>query len=140
MTTRREQILGRIVTALAGATLVGSRIYRSRMEPFARAEFPAIVVEPTADTADQTTIATLDWQLGVRISVFVRGAVPDSVADPIVSDVHSKIMSDTTLNGYAIDILPTAVGFDLLEGDQPIGVISCDYVVRYRTNLNSLSG
>lgn len=128
------------MTTLAGTTLVGSRIYRSRNEPFARAEFPAIVVEPTADAAEQTTIATLDWQLGVRISVFVRGAVPDSVADPIVSDVHAKIMSDTTLNGYAIDILPTATGFDLLEGDQPIGVISCDFVVRYRTNLNSLSG
>lgn len=140
MPTRREQILGRIVTTLAGTTLVGSRIYRSRNEPFAREEFPAIVVEPTNDAAEQTTIATLDWQLGVRISVFVRGAVPDTVADPIVSDVHSKIMSDTTLNGYAIDILPTTVGFDLLEGDQPIGVISCDFVIRYRTNLNSVSG
>lgn len=140
MATRREQILGRIVTALAGTTLVGSRIYRSRNEPFARAEFPAIVVEPTADAAEQTTVATLDWQLGVRIMIFVRGAVPDSVADPIVADVHSKIMSDTTLNGYAIDILPTAVGFDLVEGDQPIGVISCDFAVRYRTNLNSVSG
>lgn len=140
MPTRREQILGRIVTALAGTTLVGSRIYRSRNEPFARSEFPALVVEPTNDVAEQTTIATLDWQLGVRISVFVRGAVPDTAADPIVSDVHSKIMSDTTLNGYAIDILPTTVGFDLLEGDQPIGVISCDFVIRYRTNLNSVSG
>lgn len=140
MTTRREQILGRIVTALAGTTLVGSRIYRSRNEPFARAEFPAIVVEPTQDTPEQTTIATLDWQLGVRVTVFVRGAVPDSAADPIVADVHSKIMSDTTLNGYAIDILPSAVGFDLVEGDQPIGVISCDFVVRYRTNLSSISG
>lgn len=140
MPSRREQILGRIITTLAGTTLVGSRIYRSRMEPFARNEFPAITVEPTADAAEQTTIATLDWTLGVRVSVFVRGAIPDSVADPIVSDVHSKIMSDTTLNGYAIDILPTAVGFDLVEGDQPIGVISCDFVVRYRTNLNSISG
>jgi hypothetical protein len=140
MPTRREQILGRIIETLAGTALVGSRIYRSRMEPFAREEFPAISVEPTADTADQTTIATLDWQLGVRISIFVRGAVPDSVADPIVSDVHSKLMNDTTLQGYAIDLLPTAVGFDLVEGDQPIGVISCDFVVRYRTNLNSVSG
>lgn len=140
MPTRREQILGRIIETLAGTALVDSRIYRSRMEPFAREEFPAISVEPTADAADQTTIATLDWSLGVRVSIFVRGAVPDSVADPIVSDVHSKLMSDTTLQGYAIDILPTAVGFDLVEGDQPIGVISCDFVVRYRTNLNNVSG
>lgn len=140
MTTRREQILGRIVTVLAGTSGVSTRIYRSRNEPFARSEFPALVVEPMQDSAEQTTIATLDWQLGVRVSIFVRGAIPDSVADPIIADVHSKIMSDTTLNGYAIDILPTAVQFDLIEGDQPIGVISCDFVVRYRTNLNSVSG
>jgi hypothetical protein len=140
MTTRREQILGRIVQTLAGTALVGSRIYRSRFEPFARDEFPAIVVEPTSDSADQTTIATLDWTLSVRVTVFVRGAVPDSLADPIVSDVHSKIMSDPTLQGYAIDILPTSVAFEMTEGDQPIGVIACDFVVRYRTNLNSVSG
>lgn len=140
MTTRREQILGRIVTVLAGTSGVSTRIYRSRNEPFARSEFPALVVEPMQDSAEQTTIATLDWQLGVRVSIFVRGAIPDSVADPIIADVHSKIMSDTTLNGYAIDILPTAVQFDLIEGDQPIGVISCDFAVRYRTNLNSVSG
>lgn len=125
---------------LSGTSLVGSNIYRSRLEPFARDEFPAVVVEPTADSADQTTIQTLDWQLGVRIAVFVRGAVPDSLADPIVLDIHSKIMSDPTLQGYAIDILPTSVAFDLTEGDQPIGVIACDYVVRYRTNLNDVSG
>lgn len=125
---------------LAGTALVGSRIYRSRFEPFARDEFPAIVVEPTSDSADQTTIATLDWTLSVRVTVFVRGAVPDSLADPIVSDVHSKIMSDPTLQGYAIDILPTSVAFEMTEGDQPIGVIACDFVVRYRTNLNSVSG
>lgn len=140
MPSRREQILGRIVDTLAGTALVGSRIYRSRLEPFARDEFPSIVVEPTSDSAEQTTIATLDWQLGVRVSVFVRGAVPDSQADPIVLDVHSKIMSDPTLQGYAVDILPTTVGFDMTEGDQPIGVIACDFVVRYRTNLNSVSG
>lgn len=125
---------------LAGTSLVGTRIYRSRLEPFARDEFPALVVEPTSDSAEQTTLQTLDWTLGVRISIFVRGSVPDSLADPIVTDVHSKLMNDPTLQGYAIDILPTTVGFDMTEGDQPIGVIACDYVVRYRTELNSVSG
>lgn len=140
MTTRREQILGRIVSALAGTSGVGSRIYRSRFEPFARNEFPAIVVEPTNDSAEQTTLGTLDWSLTVSVAIFVRGSVPDSLADPIITDVHSKIMGDTTLQGYAIDILPTTVGFNMTEGDQPIGVINADFVVRYRTNLTSISG
>jgi len=47
--SKREQILARIVTTLAGTSGVGSRIYRSRVEPLARGESPAIIVEPISD-------------------------------------------------------------------------------------------
>jgi len=140
MSSRREQILARIVTALAGTSGVSTRIYRSRVEPLARGEMPALVVEPVSDTPQQTTLATLDWTLVARVSVLVRGAVPDQVADSTVKDVHSKIMADTTLNGYAIDILPGPVSFDMVEADQPAGVIGMDFEIRYRTNLGSISG
>ena len=140
MTTRREQILARLVTTLASTTGVSGRVYRSRVEPLARGEMPALVVEPISDSAEQTTIATLDWTLNARVSVLVRGAVPDQLADPIVTDAYSKIMGDTTLNGYAIDILPTAVSFEMVEADQPAGVIGMDFEIRYRTNLGSISG
>lgn len=140
MTTRREQILSRLVTTLASTTGVSGRVYRSRVEPLARGEMPALVVEPISDSAEQTTIATLDWTLNARVSVLVRGAVPDQLADPIVKDAYSKIMGDTTLNGYAIDILPTAVSFEMVEADQPAGVIGMDFEIRYRTNLGSISG
>ena len=78
MTTRRETILAAVRTALTNTTQVGTRIYRSRVEPMARAESPAIVVEPLSDTAEQnTSLPTLDWSLTVRIAVIVRGAIPD---------------------------------------------------------------
>lgn len=140
MTTKREQILGRIITALAGTALVGSRIYRSRNEPFARSEFPAIVVEPTADAAALNSLQSLVWTLGVRVTVLVRGNVPDAVADPIVEDIHAKLMNDATLNSYLVDIMPASVGYDMTEGDQPIGVISLDYNVSYYTAKSSISG
>jgi len=140
MTTRREQILSRMATALANTTGVSGRVYRSRVEPLARGEMPALVIEPVSDTPSQTTLATLDWTLVARVSVLVRGAVPDQLADATVQDVHAKIMADTTLQGYAIDILPGAVSFDLVEADQPAGVIGMDFEIRYRTNLGSISG
>jgi hypothetical protein len=134
MTTRRETILAAVRTALTGTTGVSTRIYRSRVEPMARAESPAIVVEPISDTAEQnTSLPTLDWSLTVRIAVIVRGAIPDQLADPIVEDLHSKLMADLTLGGVAMDIRPQAVNFELVEADQPAGVISCDYLIRYRT-------
>lgn len=140
MTTKRESILVAIRTALTGTAGVGTRIYRSRVEPLARGELPAIVVEPTADNADQnTSLPTLDWNLTVRISVIVRGSVPDQLADPIVEDLHSKVMADLTLGGHAYDVQPVSVSFDLVEADQPSGVISCDYAVRYRTRVADLS-
>lgn len=134
MTTRRETILTAVRTALTGTTGVSARIYRSRVEPMARAESPAIVIEPVNDTAEQnTSLPTLDWSLTVRVSVIVRGVVPDQQADPIVEDMHSRLMADLTLGGVAMDIRPQSVNFELVEADQPAGVISCDYLIRYRT-------
>jgi hypothetical protein len=140
MTTKRESILAAIKTTLAGTTGVGTRIWRSRVQALARQESPAIVVEPISDTAEQnTSLPTLDWSLTVRVAVIVRGDVPDQQADATVESLHSKMMADLTLGGYAIDVQPQGVSFDLVEADQPAGVIACDYLVRYRTSLTDLT-
>jgi hypothetical protein len=140
MTTKRERVLRAIGTTLAGTTGVGTRIYRSRVEPLARQESPAIVIEPITDQAQQnTSLPTLDWSLTVRVAIIVRGNVPDQLADPIVESAHAKLMADLTLGGYAIDVQPQNVAFELMEADQPAGVISLDYLVRYRTNVADLT-
>lgn len=137
--SKREQILARIVTALAGTAGVGSRIYRSRVEPLARGESPAIIVEPISDACEQDTLNTLMWTMQVRVATIVRGNVPDQLADPALIDIHSKLMTDTTLGGYVIDILPTTVAFENIESDQPTGVVSAEFAVKYRTTLGSIS-
>lgn len=140
MTTKRESILADIASSLAGTVQVGSRIYRSRVVPLTRGESPALVVEPTGDNAEYSLrLDRLDWTLGVRVSVIVRSDVPDQAADPIVEDVHSKLMNDLTAGGYAIDVEPRSVNFEMIDADQPAGVISMEYVVRYRTELTDLA-
>jgi hypothetical protein len=137
--TKRERILAAIRTALTGTAQVSTRIYRSRVEPMARQESPAIVVEPIEDVAQQnTSLPTLDWSLTVRIAVVVRGNVPDQIADPIVESLHSKLMADLTLGGLAMDIQPQRVEFQTVEADQPAGVVMCDYLVRYRSSVTNL--
>ena len=140
MTTKRESILAQIATTMAGTTGVSTRIYRSRVEPLTRGESPAIVIQPITDQAQQnTSLPTLDWSLTVRIDVIVRGNIPDQQADATVESMHSKLMADLTLGGLAYDIQPSLVNFELVEADQPAGVIACDYVVRYRTQVASLA-
>jgi hypothetical protein len=140
MTTKRENILAAITTALAGTTGVGTRIYRSRVEPMSRNESPAIIIEPVSDTPVQnTSLPTLDWTLRVRIAVIERGTVPDQEADDTIESLHSKMMADLTLGGYAIDVQPAQTSFQLLEADQPAGIIFCEFEIRYRTEVADLS-
>jgi hypothetical protein len=137
--TKREQILAAIRTALNGTSGVSTRIYRSRVEPLARQESPAIIVEPIKDRCEQnTSLPTLDWSLLVRVAVVIRANVPDQAADPVVESLHSKLMADLTLGGLAIDIQPFQVEFQTVEADVPAGVVMCDYLVKYRTSVVNL--
>lgn len=136
--TRRETILETVVSALAGTYGVSDRIYRSRVEPFVRGDMPAIVVEPVNDQASQVNLARLEWTLTFRVTIYVRSATPDADADPISADVHAKIMTDATLQSYAVDLLPTSVSFDFQEADQPLGVVSMEFAIRYHSALSSL--
>ncbi len=38
-----------------------------------------------------------------------------------------------------IDVRPATVTFDVVEADQPAGIISCEYEVDYRSSYNDLS-
>lgn len=137
--TKREQILAAIRTTLTNTVGVGTRIYRSRVEPLARQESPAIIVEPLKDTcAQNTSLPMLDWSLIVRVAVVIRANIPDQAADPTVESLHSKLMADLTLGGLAIDIQPLQVEFQAVEADVPAGVVVCDYRVQYRTSVTNL--
>lgn len=140
MTTKRENILAAIKTTLANTSGVGTRIYRSRVEPMSRAESPAIIIEPITDTPVQnTSLPTLDWTLRVRISVVVRGTTPDTTADSVIESMHGKLMADLTLGGRAIDIQPAQTTFNFFEADQPAGVVFCEYEVMYRSQVADLT-
>ena len=140
MTTKRESILAAVKTALTGTAGVGTRIYRSRVDPLSRGESPAIIIEPVSDTPEQnTSLPTLDWTLRIRVVVIERSDVPDQAADDTIEDMHSKLMADLTLGGLAIYIQPAQTSFQLLEADQPAGVIFCEYEIRYRSQVADLT-
>ena len=141
MASKREDILDAIKTALAGTTGVSTRIYRSRTIPLAqRSELPSLLISWTNDGVEQnTSLPTLDWSLNVVVTVLSSGDVPDEQADATVVSMHAKMCADLTLGGEAIDIQPSDVTFEAIDGDQPIGAINCNYIVRYRTEVDDLT-
>ena len=136
--TRRELILSRIksnLDAISGAT-----VYRSRVEPLARGEVPAIVVEPVNDQPNDTNFYDqIDWSMRVRVTTLVRAAVPDDSSDTYSQQVHSLLMADQTVNGYALSLTPDRTDFELYEADVPLGVVTQDFIVRYRTSRTDLT-
>ena len=49
-------------------------------------------------------------------------------------------MADLTVNNNnAIDLQPSDTSFELLDADQPGGVIDIEYIVRYRTEVVDLT-
>ena len=140
MTTRRETILDAVVTALAGTTNVGTRIYRSKVTAFNRDEVPALLISWDADNPVQTTsLPKLDWTLDIAIAVIVRGDKPDELADPIVESVHSKLMADLTLGGVATNIIPSNTNNEAVDSDQPAGIVTLNYQIKYRTSNTNLA-
>ena len=141
MASKREQILAALKTTLAGTTGVSTRIYRSRIEPITNGESPALVIEPITDepSINSTSYLKIDWTLRVRIVVIVRGTIPDKVGDPTVESLFTKVLNDPTVGGLAKDIRPATQTFEVLDADQPAGLITCEFEIDYRTSYNSLS-
>ena len=142
----REQILAHIAaTVLPGTAQVGSRIYRSRAQAYSRSEAPAITVSPGEDNpvnAPRTTGASLgrlDQVLPVLIEIYVRGDVPDQLADPIGVDVHSRMMADRTLGGLAHDVQPDGWRPEYEQADATAGWIGHKFLVRYRTRDDAIN-
>ena len=136
--TLREQILARMKTNLDAIS--NATVYRSRVEPLSRGEAPAIIIEPISDQPTDTNFFDkLDWPLRVRVSTIVRASLPDDESDIYSQQVHLKLMADQTVNGYALDLTPDRTDFNLVEADLPLGIVSQDFLVRYRTSRTDLT-
>ena len=48
-------------------------------------------------------------------------------------------MSDITLGGYAMDLIPTGTTNESIDSEKPLGVVTSTYQVRYRTANDDLS-
>lgn len=140
MTTRREQILSALATSLASVSGVNGRVYRSRVEPIARNESPAVIVEPVQDQAAiPDVLGRINWRMTVRVTVYVRANIPDQAADSIVQSVYAKMMADPTVGGYAMDTHPVSTSFEMVEADVAAGIVTNEFEIFYQTSFADIS-
>ena len=139
MASIREQILAEIETRLKATSGINQRVYRSRAEAVSRGEMPCLIVEPIADPAMSVGgMCKTDRRLSVKIAILIHDDVPDKAADPILVDLHPRLISpsDQTLGGLAIDVRPLGEDFQFAATD---GVVVSSYEVWYRHDTFALA-
>lgn len=138
-TSIRESIIDAVKTALENDTALGIPVYRSRATAIARAEGVCAIVEPARDEVINDDWPISDWSLTLNVTVVARGEEPDSVADPYVTEIHKKIMSDTTVSGHAMDVRAVSSSWEIVDSDGTAAVVTNTFSVRYRTSQTDIS-
>ena len=137
MTSIREQITA-AVFSLVQSTSGLRGCYRSRQEAFSRGSTPALVVECVQNrTSIKAGTTTMPQQLELRMLLLIDHPSPEQAADPILVDLHSKLMVDLTLGGLAMDIEPGETRWD--QEVNGMAVVNASYVVHYRTRVKDLT-
>ena len=132
----RQQIRERAASTLGSLTTTGSRVYQSRVYPLGSNNLPGLLIYTKSEDSMPETMGTS--RLIMRtLSLVVEGYVKqvsdfDDKVDLICSEVETAMAGDITLNGLAKDsfLESTEINYDA-EGDQPVGVCSMTYSVRY---------
>ncbi len=131
MSTVAEGLLQALNDTLAAGN-IGAGVARSRTAALVREALPMVVVRPR-QVGYQPAGAMTKNDLLVRVSVHVRGDVPDQAADPIVQALHRALMADQSLGGRCFQILGPAMAWDDGEGDGSAGITHLDYTLKYLT-------
>jgi hypothetical protein len=147
MPSKAEQICARIATLLTGTTGAGAQVYRDRQDALTREESPAILVEIVDEDSEALgggsgpfrPIAQDDRDtLRVAVTVCVRSASWQSVADGVRVQAHALLMADATLRGLVADIRRDRCEWRAASADLPFGYCAQLYLFKYLTRAHAL--
>jgi hypothetical protein len=139
-TTKREKILAAVMLALEGTPgVMPGEIHRNRVVALRRDKHPALAVEPVSDVPDLSAIYRITWSFTFQILVLARSDAPDADADPIMAEIHRRLMADETVSGLAIDLSPQPVEWKFYEADQTLALITMQFIARYQTEAKQIT-
>lgn len=138
----RQQIRERVATTLTGLTTTGSRVYQSRVYPLGPNNLPGLLVFTTDESSEVDVMGapgTLMRTLTLTVEGYVKSTSnSDDTIDTICSEVETALGNDNTVNSLAKDISLADTEIEYSgEGEQPVGVVTMNFVVQYRTATNA---
>lgn len=133
MSTRAEQIIDEFMDVLTLPTSVASgAVWRSRLRPIPEGTALAVVVRRKPDIRlGDSTMDRQMRQLAVTVEIYARGDEPDSVADPLIESVMSRVMADRSLGGLCDDVEVDSVDTEWAARDTDLVMMDLTFNVRY---------
>lgn len=138
----RQQIRERIATNVTGLATTGSNVYQSRVYPMASGNLPGLLIYSTSEDSEidvMGSVGTLNRVLNITVEGYVKSITEfDDKIDDICKEVETAMAGDQTINGLAKNSFLSSTEIEYNgDGDQPIGVVTLNYVVQYRTATNA---
>jgi hypothetical protein len=138
----RRQIRERVATTLTGLTTTGSKVFQSRVYPLTANNLPGLLVYTTSESSDPDVMGAqpqLERELNLVIEGYAKTTSNlDDVMDEIAKEIEVAMAADTTINALAEDSFLTDTEIQLTgEGEQPIGMVTMNFTVQYRTANNA---
>ncbi len=141
MPHERTLVRNAVVAQLMGETAAEDRVTKSRIEPNAQAQLPAISVYSNDETSKdgESSPRELERKVDVEVVGWVRAATGESiddVLDDLALEIETAMDSDRYLGATAGDsvLVSTKVGL-ANTGDRPMGAVVMTYRVTYRSDL-----
>lgn len=145
MPSKAEQIAARVAAVLLNTTAAGAHVWRDRETAFTRDEPVGIVIEcvdedttPLGGPSPIPALQTDQDTLRVAVTVCVRSAGWQTVADGVRVQAHALLMADTTLRGLVSDMRRDRCEWQAAKADLPFGYCSQIYRFKYHTRAMAL--
>ena len=112
------------MAALQGAAPVVGRV---RLRPLSSTTLTAVVVRPVSSEvfdAPELTGYPYAWNTLIAVECYARSTsiqAPDASVDALLADVYSRLMTDLTLGGSVITLVPQGLTYDFdVDGEQTV--------------------
>ena len=123
------------MAALQGAAPVVGRV---RLRPLSSTTLTAVVVRPVSSEvfdAPELTGYPYAWNTLIAVECYARSTsiqAPDASVDALLADVYSRLMTDLTLGGSVITLVPQGLTYDFdVDGEQTV-CVTFTFIARQR--------
>ena len=132
----RTDLRNSIITALKTVAAFESRVYTGRRRSLPRANLPACCVyveQEEKELASTGSPRTFRRELTVVYEIYSSDTAGDyTELDTLCKACETALMSDETLGGNALGILPLSDAYEISEEGDPSGTFSeCRAMVEY---------